>query len=188
MSEANTKVMKYEDFVDYFYYDATSPSCLRWLKPTTSNIKVGDKAGVLSGSGYWQVTLKKKIYKVHRVIFLLFNKSLDSNKAVDHLNGNRTDNTIENLCEKSFANNKRNRKKSVNNKTGINGVRIYKNKQGREYALAYWYANGIRYEGSYFRLDLYAEGKALELAELERNRAIQNLIETGYNYTERHGK
>lgn len=58
--------------------------------------KVGMRAGTFSKSSiYRQIVIDKKAYLEHRIIFLMCNGYLP--EMIDHKNGNKTDNRIENL-------------------------------------------------------------------------------------------
>lgn len=91
------KDIKYELANDNFYYDETSPSFLRW-KVDKGNKKAGDIAGYISTGDYYRVTINNSEYAVHRIIWVLFHKEIDSNLTIDHLDRNRQNNNIKNLC------------------------------------------------------------------------------------------
>jgi hypothetical protein len=55
----------------------------------------GKIAGTPDSSGYLQTKINGKLHLNHRLIFLMFNGYLPS--FVDHINGKRSDNRIENL-------------------------------------------------------------------------------------------
>lgn len=80
-------------------YDPTSPSGLRWKVDGYNNsYKAGDVAGCThsGATGYYQIVIRGKKYLSHRVVyFLVYGEWPDT---VDHINGNRKDNRIENLC------------------------------------------------------------------------------------------
>ena len=132
-----------EELSEYFYYDETSPSCLRWNKTIFTkgdrgkvNVKKGDVAGTWSESkpynsaGSWNVSLKRNKMKVHRVIYTLFNnESLDS-LDIDHINGNPKDNRIVNLRAVSHANNMKNIKRGSITQVGLVGYSFIKENTG----------------------------------------------------------
>jgi hypothetical protein len=57
----------------------------------------GRLAGTVNGSGYRQVRINNKIYPEHRIIFMMHHGYMP--ETIDHINGVRTDNRVENLRE-----------------------------------------------------------------------------------------
>lgn len=83
---------------------------LYWKKIVgNGRVKIGDKAGYLQKNGYRKIHIKNKTYGAHRLIFMFHYGYMP--KIIDHINGNPTDNRIENLRECSQEENARNRKK-----------------------------------------------------------------------------
>ena len=68
---------------------------LIWKKNMSDKVKVGDIAGTLKKNGYIQIVFNKKSYLAHRLIYILHNGNIP--KFIDHINGIRNDNRIENL-------------------------------------------------------------------------------------------
>jgi len=66
--------------------------------------------------------LKVGSFKVHKVVWEMFNDKLEKGFQIDHINGNILDNRIENLRKATHAENQWNAKKRVDNKSGIKGV------------------------------------------------------------------
>ena len=58
---------------------------------------VGSIVGSLSDKGYLQFQLGKNYYKVHRVIYILEHGEIPEGFQVDHIDGNKLNNNIENL-------------------------------------------------------------------------------------------
>ena len=63
--------------------------------------KIGDILGSLS-NGYLIANFKKKMYNVHRLIWIYHNGNIDENLYIDHINRKRNDNRIENLRLMTF--------------------------------------------------------------------------------------
>jgi len=76
------------------------------------------------GSYYYQVCIFKKIYKVHRIIWLMKNRTWPN--IIDHIDHNGANNNIDNLRSVTHQENQKNRRMSVYNTSGITGVSMTK--------------------------------------------------------------
>lgn len=94
---------------------------LYWKTPAGGNgcVKVGSKAGTTHKNGYKSVKIKDVMVKNHRVIFMMFHGYLPD--IVDHIDGNPSNNRIENLREATSSQNLYNSKKHKG-KDGVKGV------------------------------------------------------------------
>jgi hypothetical protein len=97
---------------------------LYWLIAPNPRTKIGDEAGCVHGNGYREVGIRKKIYGVHRIVFLMFHGYIP--KQVDHIDGNPLNNNVENLRAANSSTNGFNRKISVNNSSGVKNVSLCK--------------------------------------------------------------
>lgn len=132
------------NFEEYFYYDETSPSCLRWKVNRGTKIKQGDPQGSYSsGNRYYQVGLFKKYYKVHRIIWQLLEGEIPEDREIDHKDTNTLNNKRENLRLATQGQNRANRK--MNSATGYRGV----------YVVGPSYKQQIRVEGQTLYLGVY---------------------------------
>jgi len=93
-----------------FHFDYKDGGLIR--KVGTPVSRVGDLAGTKGNNGYVLVTVERKPYLAHRIVWVYFNDGF-SKQTIDHINGDRSDNRIENLREASFQENTRNRKKAA---------------------------------------------------------------------------
>jgi len=91
---------------------------------TSPNSKIGKKVGSLTNRGYLSTTIKSKFYLIHRVIFFMFYGYLPKN--LDHIDGNRLNNKIENLRPATFGQNAQNAKIRKDNKFNVKGVYWFK--------------------------------------------------------------
>jgi hypothetical protein len=189
-SSSKTKELDYNTFNQKFYVDETSPSGLRFKidvyagKNYRSLINSKDSvAGILSPDGSWSITHEKKPVKVHRVIYLLVNKSIDSSKIIDHINGNPSDNSLNNLRQVCSKVNRRNLKIDKRNSTGVTGVSLTVKNTYRASVLD---ESGLRLEKS-FSISKYGKDKAFHLACQWRKERIEELNAQGAGYTARHG-
>jgi hypothetical protein len=101
---------------------------LYWrVKPSNRvRIHIGQKAGTLNIRGYFSTKINRKLYFNHRLIFLMHYGYLPD--YLDHIDGNRVNNKVENLREATLSQNQHNRKLSKNNTSGVKGVSWQKNK------------------------------------------------------------
>ena len=83
--------------------------------------EIGSVAGCLhKGTGYIHVKIKAKSFKAHRLIFLYHYGYLP--EFVDHIDGNKQNNRIENLRSASKQENAHNQKIRLTNSSGVKGV------------------------------------------------------------------
>ena len=84
--------------------------------------EIGQIAGcVHKGKGYIHVKIKAKAFKAHRLVFLYHLGYLP--ECVDHIDGDKTNNKIENLRAATKEENCRNQKIRSTNKSGYKGVK-----------------------------------------------------------------
>lgn len=92
---------------------------------TWARTRGGKLAGTIAGSekdgGYWVVGLGGKIHLAHRLAWLYVTGSLPK-AAIDHKNGDRSDNRFSNLREATWSQNNQNRAIPLTNKSGFIGV------------------------------------------------------------------
>lgn len=94
---------------------------LYWLVNRGYHKVKGKLAGTKESRGYWQISIGRgHVYKAHRLIYLLLTG--DNPKTLDHINGDRLDNRIENLRPSTDSQNQWNKRIHKNNKTGVPGV------------------------------------------------------------------
>jgi hypothetical protein len=102
-------------------FDYHPDGYLTWLKPKTSWIKIGSRAGGDRGDGYHYVGYGGKNHLLHRLIFLYHYGYLP--ELIDHIDQDRTNNRIENLKDASRRENIYNTSKLwKHNTSGIRGV------------------------------------------------------------------
>lgn len=70
---------------------------LLWKVSRSNAISIGQEAGTDYAKGYKRVYFNGKTYAVHRVIWELFNGKIPDGMHIDHIDGNASNNRIENL-------------------------------------------------------------------------------------------
>jgi len=167
-------------FTEIFYYDETSPSCLRWLIKPSFNINIHDIAGsrnLSANEQRYRTMYLGKYYVVSRIVYSMF-YNLNKDLIIDHVDGNPLNNKINNLREVTVSLNGRNRKKNNNNLSGFTGV--YFHEKSNSWRAA-WHELGTIKQKS-FSCNKYPN--AFELAKQYRNNEVEKIG----GYTERHGK
>jgi hypothetical protein len=76
-------------------------------KTNANKRKAGDVLGTANDKGYLKGRVNQRLYRVHRLVFLYFHGFMPP--QVDHIDGNRQNNQIENLREATSAQNNQNR-------------------------------------------------------------------------------
>lgn len=133
--------------------------------------RAGKRAGSLSKDGYRRVYICGKTYPEHHVAWILaYGKWPDG--TIDHINGNRSDNRLDNLRESDPLEQMRNRAIPRNNTSGVHGVTMHK--------LANRWQSSIQIKGKYIHLGLFDN---LADAEKERKSA-----EDRFGFHANHGR
>ncbi len=130
----------------------------------------GKPCGVKS-NGYLLISVFKKRIMAHRLVWLLAYGEWPSHD-VDHINGNRDDNRLENLRAVTRAENLKNRAVGCRNKSGTMGVD--------------WFS-----PAKLWRARVYENGKEVSLGYFQtKELAVQARLEAeaNYGYHANHGK
>lgn len=97
-----------------------STGFLRWRGYANRMARPGSIAGSVSNLGYVKIKINRRLYAAHRLVWF-YVKGVWPNGELDHINGNRSDNRIENLREATRSENCGN-SKHKGNATGFKGV------------------------------------------------------------------
>ncbi|WP_396189768.1 HNH endonuclease [Flavobacterium sp.] len=108
---------------EYFEYKDGN---LYWKKNDFNHkrIKIGKKAGYKCKNGYTQIGLFRKVYFLHRLIFI-YHYGYTPN-IIDHIDNDKSNNKIENLRNINRQENNINVFKKKNNSSGVKGVSFNK--------------------------------------------------------------
>lgn len=117
--------MTQEMLKQYFKYDKDTGKFYR-IKKTGLKGNIGDDIKHITDSGYYLVQIKKKKYKAHHLAWLYVYGYLP--ERLDHINGDRLDNRIDNLREVTNQENLKNSKRFSTNTSGFTGISKYKDK------------------------------------------------------------
>lgn len=187
-------------FNEFVALDENSPSGLVWVAPRkyVNSLKY-DRIGKPAGSirefnkreRYWLITLFGKSFFCHRIIWLLYNGTINKEYDIDHIDGNSLNNNISNLREIPPILNCRNARKKLPNKelqTGVRYEELY-SKKGTLLKRINAYVNiePNKTIKKNFSVLKYGYDLALQKAIDWRNSMINNLNSLGAGYTKRHG-
>lgn len=178
------------------YYDETSPTFLRWkinifngesLK--RQQVKIGDVAGGCERKGwhgYSTLSYNYKRYRIQNIVWVLHNNKIEDDLFIDHIDGDRLNNRIDNLRQVTRAVNNRNHGKQSNNKTGVTGVSL-RELRGKLYFVARWIELEGKQRSKAFSVEKYGSVSAFEMACEKRKYEIMRLNKQGAGYSDRHG-
>lgn len=110
-----------------FYYEASTGKLYR-AKTTSASAIRGQEVNYSSSNGYLQVRIRRSPYAVHRIIWYLNTGIEPGNLIVDHIDGNKQNNRIENLRLATSSQNRFNQKIRKDNSSGYKGVAWVKDK------------------------------------------------------------
>lgn len=106
---------------ELFVYDQAN-GVLRYRKAVNGSGKsAGDEAGYICPTGYLMVGISYKRYLTHRLIWKM-EYGTDAVDGIDHIDGCKLNNRIENLRDANQSQNGANAKLGKGNKSGVKGV------------------------------------------------------------------
>ena len=118
---------------------------LWWIKPR-QRVKVSQQFGSCYSTGYRVGMLKGKRYLEHRLIWL-YHYGVWPKEHIDHINGIKDDNRIENLRECTQQQNNFNRKSAKGSSSKHKGVCW--NKERKKWEVRYRYKGKVYHVGYY---------------------------------------
>ena len=125
-----------------------------------NNLHAGVIAGVSNSRGYISIKVNGKLYRAHRLIWLLIHGAWPRDE-IDHIDGNPSNNKLENLREATRLENTRNKRKLRSTACRYKGVT--RTKSGKFYAQI-----GVDYKSIYselFHTEEEAHAAYVEMAD-----------------------
>lgn len=165
--------MKLEDFIKYVNYNPLTGEFTRIkiLNDHPAHMwRLGEVIGNSTSNGYIEISVGEDKYSAHKLAWYIVYGEYPT-ESIDHVNGDKQDNRIENLRLSSALENMRNRGKNKNNTTGANGV--YLTSSGR-------YRARIKINGKLIGLGTFDSVESAEKARKEANEY--------YQFDENHGE
>jgi hypothetical protein len=98
-----------------------------YRKKSLGRTKAGDKVGFVNDKGYMAVNIDKQCIPVHRLIWVMQHGVFP--ELIDHIDGDRQNNRIENLRQADRFGNAQNKRMHKNNRSGAKGVYWHAKKQ-----------------------------------------------------------
>lgn len=121
--KAKEQALSHEYLVDVLEYDP-EVGLFIWKKPVARRIKPGMVAGALNKNGYLFIKVGKYIYRAHRLAWFYFYGEWPPTDSyqIDHIDGNRLNNSIHNLRLVTNTKNAKNHGLYKHNTSGVSGI------------------------------------------------------------------
>lgn len=94
---------------------------LLWAVAKGCRVRAGHVAGYLNCTGYVYVKIDGSLYLAHRLVWLIHHNRWPEDQ-IDHINGDKSDNRVENLREATNAENHQNKTSRINSSSRFVGV------------------------------------------------------------------
>lgn len=120
--EVLRQLLRYEPETGKLFWKERSRELAGGISPDGWNNRLaGKEASWLTEQGYRRITFGKKSVGAHRVIWAMVHNCWPIS-PIDHIDGDRVNNRIENLRVVTVAENNRNCKLRIDNTSGVSGV------------------------------------------------------------------
>lgn len=110
-----------QDYLKSILHYNPETGVFTWLKRLSMNTKVMGVAGTINTDGYARVVISGRAHPAHRLAWLYIYNHFPKTQ-IDHINLNKSDNSINNLRLASASNNQRNKGLMKSNKSGYKNV------------------------------------------------------------------
>lgn len=122
VSITNQNKLNHYTLLDMFIYNPETGVFIR--RKTSGNKVMGSRAGTLHSTGYRYIEILGSSYSEHRLAWFYIHGYWPTNN-IDHIDGSKSNNKLNNLREATQSDNGKNRILSKNNSTGHTGVSFY---------------------------------------------------------------
>jgi hypothetical protein len=153
--------LSFEKLHDILSYDPSTGIFL-WRRNMARSVRVGARAGCDKGDGYRRICINRKYYREHRLAWFYVQCEWPKDE-IDHIDGDRSNNRIDNLRTATHAQNHQNKGLQRDNNSGKHGVSWNKRQAKWE---AYIKVNGKQIHLGTFD-DLEAAGDAYLAAKVK---------------------
>lgn len=124
--------IEHSELIRILNYDGAT-GVFHWRIATARKIKIGQVAGTPHSAGYVTITLYNQTYYAHSLAWFYVYK-LWPTMLPDHINRNKSDNSINNLREATYSQNAGNTRPHIDSMVPYKGVRKMRSKfQSRLY-------------------------------------------------------
>lgn len=156
---------------------------LFWKVRKALCVKLGDSFGSKKPNGYVDGAIDRGLYRVHRLIWIWHNGDIPKGMLIDHINGIKDDNRIENLRVLSNRDN-------VRSATCSTGERnIYPTKNGK-FKVQFCHGQRARHYGVFNTIDeainkrdeVKAEMEAKQVRDLTRMDCEEMMVGYGHGH------
>ena len=111
-----------EELKEYLDYNPDT-GIFTWIKQPVNTVEVGQEAGSKHSKGYIIIAFKNREYYAHRLGYYMYHGIDPLEKLVDHIDGDKINNKINNLRLATKSQNNMNRSiLGSNNNSGYTGV------------------------------------------------------------------
>ncbi len=145
-----------QDLIENLYYHN---GILFWAQTVHNKCQKDSPVGTKKQNGYIEIQWKGKRYYAHRIIWTIFNGEIPDKLVIDHIDGNPSNNKLENLRCVQHVSNLHGARKLTRNKSGFIGVSWNKLTKSWEASVTY---KGNRIYRDYFD-DVTEAGEAVQL-------------------------
>ena len=158
-----------------------------WAGDAQSLAKLYPASDANDSHGYIRISRKNKIIHLHRWIWLEIFGSIPAGWQIDHINGVRTDNRLNNLRCIPQKDQRKNAAKRNDNQSGIQGVSRWETTRRGDQKVSMWRAvaqdQSAKQVIKTFSIKKYGEQEAFKLA-CEARKQMEKL----YGYHPNHGR